>query len=154
MSDTPWGSDSVRRSARIRGIIAVVLAVGSAFAVLVMLDLWKQTIAPGMLSLPANILLTAFLVVAAVRGFALARRGGQTERSAATDRWLCFAGLFVMFAMVFSALTGIGSGGWIWLLLYAVVFTGALFVLLLLNWKARSLAGPLDAQKPIGERRR
>jgi len=146
--------DGVRRSARVRGVVAIVLAVFSAIGVLVTLDLWKQTAAAGMVSLPSNLLLTVAFAVAAVRSFALARRGGHTEGSAAVDRLIALAGLIVIFAMIFSAMTAAGRDGWIGLVLYAVILSVALETLLILNWKARSLSGPLDAQRPVGERRR
>ena len=56
--------------------------------------------------------------------------------------------------MVFSAITAVGSDGWAVLLVYAVVLSAALETLLILNWKARSLQGPLAAQRPVGEPRR
>lgn len=153
-SATPTAPDGVRGAARVRGVLAIVLAVVSAVGVLVTLDLWKQTAAPGMVSLPSNILLTAAFVVAAARSFVLARRGGHTEASAAADRLIALAGLVIVFAMIFSATTAAGADGWLGLLLYAVILSVALETLLILNWKARPLAGPLDAQRPVGERRR
>ena len=74
--------------------------------------------------------------------------------SAATDRLIALVGLVVVFAMVFSAITAVGSDGWAVLLVYAVVLSAALETLLILNWKARSLQGPLAAQRPVGEPRR
>ncbi|MFJ6549045.1 hypothetical protein [Microbacterium sp. NPDC091676] len=150
----PSPVDGVRRAARRRGVLAILLGVMSVVGLLVTLDLWTQTVAPGMLSLPSNILLTAGFGAAAARSFALARRGGHTERSAATDRLLALAGLIVVFALVFSALTAVGAEGWLGLLLYAVVLSAALETLLLLTWKARPLAGDLRSHRPIGERRR
>lgn len=150
----PSPAEGVRKAARIRGVLAILLGVMSVVGVLVTLDLWTQTVAPGMLSLPSNILLTAGFGVAAARSFALARRGGHTESSAATDRLLALAGLVVVFAMVFSALTAVGAEGWLGLVLYAVVLSAALETLLLLTWKARPLAGDLRSHRPIGERRR
>ncbi|PKI89930.1 hypothetical protein CW368_12260 [Actinomycetales bacterium SN12] len=132
----------------------MVLAVASMIGVLATLDLWTQTVAPEMLSLPSNILLTAGFAVAAVRSFALARRGGHTEGSAAGDRLIALVGLFVVFAMTFSALTAVGTDGWFGLVVYAVSASATLEVLLFLNWKARPLGGDLDAQRPLGERRR
>ncbi|MEE6388768.1 hypothetical protein V3G71_07945 [Microbacterium paraoxydans] len=150
----PSPVDGVRRAARRRGVLAILLGVMSVVGLLVTLDLWTQTVAPGMLSLPGNILLTAGFGVAAARCFALARRGGHTESSAATDRLLALAGLIVVFALVFSALTAVGAAGWLGLVLYAVVLSAALETLLLLTWKARPLAGDLRSHRPIGERRR
>lgn len=147
-------SEGVRRMARLRGIIALGLVVVSALGVLLTLDLWKQTAAPGMVSLPSNILLTLGFFVAALRAFAIARRGGHTESSAAVDRLIALVGLVVVFAMVFSAITAVGSAGWLALVLYAVVLSAGLETLLLLNWKARSIDGPLAGQRPMGERRR
>jgi cobalamin synthase len=145
--------DRVRRSARLRGIIATVLVFISLIGVLVTLDLWEQTAAPGMVSLPSNLLLSAGFVVASVRAFAIAGRGGHTEGSAAADRLIALVGLVVVFAMVFSAVTAAGSDGWLALVAYAVALSAALETLLILNWKARSLQGPLAAQRPVGERR-
>lgn len=150
----PSPAEGVRKAARIRGVLATLLGVMSVVGVLVTLDLWTQTMAPGMVSLPSNVVLTAGFGVAAARSFALARRGGHTERSAATDRLLALAGLLVVFAMVFSALTAAGAEGWLGLVLYAVLLSAALETLLLLNWKARPLEGDLDSQRPLGERRR
>lgn len=146
--------DRVRRLARLRGIIAVILAVVSLIGVLLTLDLWKHTVAPGMISLPSNLLLSAAFVVASVRAFAISARGGHTESSAAADRLIALVGLLVVFAMIFSALTAVGSDGWVALVVYAVALSAALETLLILNWKARSLQGPLAAQRPVGERRR
>lgn len=147
-------SEGVGRAARLRGIVAIVLVAASGLGVLVTLDLWKQTAAPGMISLPSNVLLSLGFVVAALRAFAIARRGGHTEGSAATDRMIALVGLVVVFAMVFSAITAVGSAGWFVLVLYAVVLSAGLETLLILNWKARSIDGPLAAQRPVGERRR
>lgn len=147
-------SEGVRRTARLRGIIALGLVFVSVLGALVTLDLWKQTAAPGMVSLPSNLLLSLGLVVAALRAFAIARRGGHTENSAAADRSIALVGLVIVFAMVFSAITAVGSAGWLVLVLYAVVLSGGLESLLILNWKARSIDGPLAAQRPVGERRR
>lgn len=153
-SSTSSPSDRVRRSARVRGIVAAILVVVSLVGVLLTLDLWKQTAAPGMVSLPSNLLLSAAFVVASVRAFALAARGGHTESSAAADRLIALVGLVVVFAMVFSAITAVGSDGWVALVIYAVALSAALETLLILNWKAGSLQGPLAAQRPVGERRR
>ncbi len=153
-SSTSSPSDRVRRSARLRGVIATILVVVSLIGVLVTLDLWKQTAAPGMVSLPSNLLLSAGFVVASARAFAIARRGGHTESSAAADRLIALVGLVVVFAMVFSAVTAAGSDGWFALVVYAVALSAVLETLLILNWKARSLQGPLAAQRPVGERRR
>ncbi|MFJ4998274.1 hypothetical protein ACIP5T_09000 [Microbacterium sp. NPDC088619] len=153
-SSTSSPPDRVRRSARARGIVAAILVVVSLVGVLLTLDLWKQTAAPGMVSLPSNLLLSAAFVVASVRAFALAARGGHTESSAAADRLIALVGLVVVFAMVFSAITAVGSDGWVALVIYAVALSAALETLLILNWKARSLQGPLAAQRPVGERRR
>ncbi|WP_315638095.1 MULTISPECIES: hypothetical protein [Microbacterium] len=150
----PSPVDGVRRAARLRGVLAILLGVMSVVGVLVTLDLWTQTMAPAMLSLPSNLLLTAGFGVATARSFALSRRGGHTESSAAADRLIALAGLIVVFAMVFSALTAVGAEGWLGLVLYAVVLTAALETLLLLTWKARPLAGDLRSHRPIGERRR
>lgn len=152
-SSTTSPPDRVRRSARLRGVIATILVVVSLIGVLVTLDLWKQTAAAGMVSLPSNLLLSAGFVVASVRAFAIAARGGHTETSAAADRLIALAGLFVVFAMVFTAITAAGSDGWLALVVYAVALSAALETLLILNWKARSLQGPLAAQRPVGERR-
>ncbi|KJL21462.1 hypothetical protein RN51_02483 [Microbacterium oxydans] len=146
-------NDAVRRAARVRGTIAIVLAIVSAIGVLVTLDLWKNTAAPGMVSLPSNLLLSLGFVVAAWRAFAIARRGGHTESSAAADRMIALIGLVVVFAMVFSAITAIGSTGWLVLVLYAVALSAGLETLLILNWKAQSLHGPLSAQRPVGGHR-
>jgi len=153
-SSTSSPPDRVRRSARLRGIVAAILVVVSLIGVLLTLDLWKETAAPGMVSLPSNLLLSAAFLVAAVRAFVLAARGGHTEMSAATDRLIALVGLVVVFAMVFSAITAVGSDGWAVLLVYAMVLSAALETLLILNWKARSLQGPLAAQRPVGEPRR
>lgn len=152
-SSTSSPPDRVRRSGRLRGVIATILVVVSLIGVLVTLDLWKQTAAPGMVSLPSNLLLSAGFVVASARAFAIARRGGHTESSAAADRLIALVGLVVVFAMVFSAVTAAGSDGWLALVVYAVALSAALETLLILNWKARSLQGPLAAQRPVGERR-
>ncbi|MFJ2543423.1 hypothetical protein [Microbacterium sp. NPDC087589] len=152
-SSTSSPPDRVRRSARLRGVIATILVIVSLVGVLVTLDLWKQTAAPGMVSLPSNLLLSAGFVVASARAFGIARRGGHTESSAAADRLIALVGLVVVFAMVFSAFTAAGSDGWLALVVYAVALSAALETLLILNWKARSLQGPLAAQRPVGERR-
>ncbi len=153
-SHTSPPSDRVRRLARLRGTVAAILVVVSLIGVLVTLDLWKQTAAPGMVSLPSNLLLSAAFVVAAVRAFALSARGGHTESSAAVDRLIALAGLVVVFAMVFSAITAVGSDGFVALIVYAVALSAALETLLILNWKAPSLQGDLAAQRPVGARRR
>lgn len=145
-------NEVTRRAARVRGTIAIVLVFVSAIGVLATLDLWKQTAAPGMVSLPSNVLLSGGFVVAALRAFTIARRGGQTESTAAADRIIAVVGLVVVFAMVFSAITAVGAAGWLVLVLYAVVLSAGLETLLILNWKARSILGPLSAQRPVGER--
>ena len=143
-------STGVRRSARFRGIIALVLVVGSALGVLVTLDLWDQTVAPEMISLPSNMILTISFIVAALRAFAIARRGGHTDRSATADHLIAIAGLGVVFAMVYSALTAAGTDGFLILVLYAVGLSAALETLLVLNWRVRSIDGhPLAAHRGL-----
>lgn len=143
---------AVRRASTIRGVIAIVLAVATILGVLVTLDVWKESVAPAMISLPSNVLLTIGLIVAGVRAFAVSRRGGQVERSAAADRMIAFIGLLVVFGMVFSALSAAGAPEWIGVLVYAVVMSVALETILILNWKSASVEGPLAAQRPLGTR--
>ena len=143
----------VRKAARRRGVIATLLCLTSVVGLLVTLDLWTQTVAPALLSLPSNIFLASCFAVAAGRSFALARRGGHTEVSAAGDRVIALVGLIVVFVMVFSATTVASADGWLGLVLYAVTLGAALETLLILNWKARPLAGDLASQRPFGARR-
>lgn len=145
----------VRRRARFRGVVALALALVSAISMLTMLDLWENTITPGMLSLPANLLLVTMFVVTAVRAFLLARRGGHTEASARAERLLALFGAFVIWAIVFAALSAAGTDGLLILTIYAVLMSAALFTLLHRNWKAPAVDGqPLAAHAPLGATKR
>ena len=143
---------SIARAARFRGLIAIVLAVVSVAVFVVSLDTVLGAAFPAAIYGLATLLLTVFSIVAAVRAFGIARDGGQSEGRAATDRLLAIAGFLPIFAMVFSAFGAIGAPGWVAYTIYSIAVAIVLGTLLLLNWKAPSVDGPLKAQRPVGER--
>lgn len=144
----------VRKAARWRAGVAFAFAPISFLVMLVLLDGWKASVMPAFVWGIAHLVQSALFIVTGFRALGVARRGGQIERSAAVDRALGLIGMVLVLVMVMSALSALGRVTGIAVAVSAVVTVGVLWGLQWWNWKAPSLEGPLQAQLPVGARRR